>query len=195
MDTNVKFTDPFYGDEYSISGQFKEFDSQGEQKKESSYALRTEEESGDYDYPALPGGAPPAYSLPTAGGTPTPSTSSTGKVDWKNIVDKAPAIIGGIGALVGTAQNIKQQKGSGGEDRVRQICGRKPNLGKQRKLAYQQCVERVLNPPQTSGGDTSRQGEEMSKRTKLFIGIGIFVFLIIIAILIIVLSKNKQKTA
>lgn len=203
MDTNVKFTDPFYNsDEFTIDGQYKEFDSQGKDKKEgqkeSSYALRTYEESGDYDFPAMPGGAPPPYSLPTAGTTPTPSKSTSGAgVNWNNVANNAPQILGAIGNILGAVQG---GGGTGSGTGVESVCGKPPLIviTGQKKREYEQCAanyaqqQAAIAAAQANAGRGQDGG--MSTTTKILIGIGIFILLIIIVVLIIVLSRKKQES-
>lgn len=200
MDTNVKFTDPFYNsDEFSIDGQYKEFDSQGKEKKESSYALRTAEESGDYNFPAMPGGAPPPYSLATAGTTPTTSTStSSSNVNWNNITNNAPQILGAIGNIIGAVQG---GGGTGSGTGVESVCGKPPLIviTGAKKRAYEQCAadyaqqQAAIAAAQANAG-RGQDGGGMSTTTKILIGVGIFIFLIIIVVLIIVLSRKKQES-
>jgi len=170
---NNRFNDPFYA--------------------ESSW-LRSSEESGDYDQPAGPAQAPPAFPsgqgmLLTAGNTGSTGTTggTGGKFNWGAILQNAPQIIGAVGGIVGTVK----ASGVGGTDSVKAVCGRKPlfNIGG-KKDRYRACAERVLNPPQQQ---FQAPPPGMSTTTKVLIGVGIFIFLGVMVFVVIKVSKNKSN--
>ena len=203
MDTKVKFTDPFYNsDEFTIDGQYKEFDSQGEDKKESSYESSCApglvfnplsqkcERSSMVNNPV------------ELTATPTPKTSGGG-VDWGNVANNAPQIIGAIGNIIGAVQG---GGGTGSGTGVESVCGKPPLIviTGQKKREYDQCAANYAqqqaaiaqaNAGRGQGqGQGQGEGEGMSTTTKILIGVGIFIFLIIIVVLIIVLSRKKQES-
>lgn len=199
MDTNVKFIDPFYNsDEFTIDGQYKEFDSQGEDKKESSYESSCApglvfnplsqkcERSSMVNVPV------------ELTATPTPKTSGGG-VDWANVANNAPQILGAIGNIIGAVQG---GGGTGSGTGVEAVCGKPPLIviTGQKKREYEQCAanyaqqQAAIAQANAGRGQGQGQGEGMSTLTKVLIGIGILIFLIIIVVLIVVLSRKKQES-
>lgn len=162
---------------------------------ESSFALRSSEESGDYDFPALPAGGGSTspstqnMALPGLGGGPLASTSGgRGAEFW----DKAPEIIGILGNVIGTVKSARDAKGPRGVNEIKAACGRKPLIGKAKKQAYAQCVQRVLNPVQTFNTQREKSNDEgMSTTTKVIIGVVVLVVLVVITVLIVKLSKKS----
>jgi hypothetical protein len=199
MDTNVKFTDPFYNsDEFTIDGQYKEFDSQGEDKKESSFESSCApglvfnplsqkcERSSMVSVPA------------ELTETPTPQTSGGG-VNWGNVANNAPQILGTIGNIIGAVQG---GGGTGSGTGVESVCGKPPLIviTGQKKREYEQCAanyaqqQAAIAQANAGRGQGQREGEGMSTLTKVLIGVGILIFLIIIVVLIVVLSRKKQES-
>jgi hypothetical protein len=199
MDTNVKFTDPFYNsDEFTIDGQYKEFDSQGEDKKESSYesscapGLVFNPLSQKCERSSM-------VSVPVElTATPTPQTSGGG-VNWGNVANNAPQILGAIGNIIGAVQG---GGGTGSGTGVESVCGKPPLIviTGQKKREYEQCAanyaqqQAAIAQANAGRGQGQREGEGMSTLTKVLIGVGILIFLIIIVVLIVVLSRKKQES-
>lgn len=199
MDTNVKFTDPFYNsDEFTIDGQYKEFDSQGEDKKESSFesscapGLVFNPLSQKCERSSM-------VSVPVElTATPTPQTSGGG-VNWGNVANNAPQILGAIGNIIGAVQG---GGGTGSGTGVESVCGKPPLIviTGQKKREYEQCAanyaqqQAAIAQANAGRGQGQREGEGMSTLTKVLIGVGILIFLIIIVVLIVVLSRKKQES-
>jgi hypothetical protein len=199
MDTNVKFTDPFYNsDEFTIDGQYKEFDSQGEDKKESSFesscapGLVFNPLSQKCERSSI-------VSVPVElTATPTPQTSGGG-VNWGNVANNAPQILGAIGNIIGAVQG---GGGTGSGTGVESVCGKPPLIviTGQKKREYEQCAanyaqqQAAIAQANAGRGQGQREGEGMSTLTKVLIGVGILIFLIIIVVLIVVLSRKKQES-
>lgn len=201
MDTNVKFTDPFYNsDEFTIDGQFKEFDSQGEEKKEG-------QKESSYESSCAPGlvfnplsqkcERSSMVNVPVElTATPIPKTSGGG-VNWNNVANNAPQILGAIGNILGAVQG---GGGTGSGTGVESVCGKPPLIviTGAKKRAYEQCAanyaqqQAAIAAAQANAGRGQDGG--MSTTTKILIGVGIFIFLIIIVVLIIVLSRKKQES-
>jgi hypothetical protein len=200
MDTNVKFTDPFYNsDEFTIDGQYKEFDSQGEDKKESSFesscapGLVFNPLSQKCERSSI-------VSVPVELTAPsTPQTSSGGGVNWGNVANNAPQILGAIGNIIGAVQG---GGGTGSGTGVESVCGKPPLIviTGQKKREYEQCAanyaqqQAAIAQANAGRGQGQREGEGMSTLTKVLIGVGILIFLIIIVVLIVVLSRKKQES-
>lgn len=163
---------------------------------ESSYALRSAEESGDYDFPALPAGggatAPTMQNapLPGLGGGPLPSANGGTKFD--KALENAPAAFELLGSAIGMIKNVKDSRANVGTNQILAICGRKPLVGKDKKQAYAQCVQRVLNPP-VQQPSAQRISGGMSTTTKVIIGVVVVAVLVGITILIVKLSKSKKS--
>jgi hypothetical protein len=160
----------------------------------------------NYDTPALPGGgttpsggtAPliPGWSV-TGGGAisgGSPSSTSTGtKVNWGGILDKAPTVLGTLGQVAGTVNEIRGSRGaSASGDPITMACGKRPLLLPGKKRAWDQCAASVV-AAQQAAANQRQQEEGLSTTAKVLIGVGILVFLIIVVVLIIMISKNKNK--
>jgi len=162
---------------------------------ESSYALRSSEESGDYDFPALPAGggntAPsmPNSALPGLGGGPMPSGG--GGQGFQNVLDKAPEYLNLFGSVVGMVKNVRDQRGQVGTNEIKAACGKKPLINKAKKQAYAQCVQRVLYPPIET--QRTKEPDGMSTTTKVIIGVVVLVFLTVITIVIVKVAKSKKS--
>ena len=158
---------------------------------ESSYALRSSEESGDYDFPALPAGGGSTspstqnMALPGLGGGPL-----SGGQGFQNALDKAPELINLFGSVVGMVKNVRDQRGQAGTNEIKLACGKKPLINKAKKQAYAQCVQRVLNPPIET--QRTKEPDGMSTTTKVIIGVVVLVFLTVITIVIVKVAKSKK---
>ena len=160
---------------------------------ESNYGCGNE---SNYEFPALPGGgtgvAPttPGWSVTGGGAASAPSATATGKIDWSNIFNKAPQVLGTIGQVAGTVKGIR---GSGadttGGDPITMACGKRPLLLPGKKRAWDQCAASVMAAQQQQ----QRQQEGLSTTAKVLIGVGILLFLIIVVALIIMISKRQTN--
>ena len=201
MDTNIKFTDPFYNsDEFSIDNQHKEFDAMGEEKEEKK--------ESSYESSCAPGlvfnplsqkcERSSMVNVPVElTATPTPSQSSG--VNWANVANNAPQILGAIGNIIGAVQG---GGGTGSGTGVESVCGKPPLIviTGQKKREYEQCAanyaqqQAAIAQANANAGRGQGDGEGMSTLTKVLIGVGVLIFLIIIVVLIVVLSRKKQES-
>lgn len=98
---------------------------------------------------------------------------------------KKELINAGIGTAtaIGTALASKQRQLSN----VEQMCGKKPKLGRRKKEAWQECVNRTL-PKQTFTPPPTNKPQSNNNKTLLIVG-GSIVGLALITILILKLKK------
>jgi hypothetical protein len=161
---------------------------------ESNYGCGNE---SNYEFPALPGGgtgtAPTTAGWSVTGGgsagTTTPSTTTGGKINWSNVLNQAPQVLGTLGAVAGTVKGIRGSGGDTSGDPITMACGKRPLLLPGKKRAWDQCAASVMAAQQ----EQQKQKEGMSTTAKVLIGVGILVFLIIMVVLIIMISKRQTK--